>query len=134
LAFTIGKRRDLLQKEQVRQAVVDLVVAQAHGVRGDVVHHVDGRGALELGVDDRALHHVARDEVEDLVGALLGLDLVDVAGEQRESAERVLGARSRLGQEVAVKVVRMQDDELLGGAHRVSPRTRPASSAALCAG
>ncbi len=76
-----GEVGDLLEEQQMRQAVVDLVVAQGDDVGRQVVHDLHGRDALEVGVDDRTLHHVAGDHVEHVL--LLGAHLVDVAGEKR---------------------------------------------------
>ena len=114
-----GEVGDLLQEEQVGQAVVHLVVAQGHHVGRQVVHDLHGGGALEVGVDDRPLHHVARDHVEDVL--LLGAHLVDVAGEKRQSADELPASRRLLGQEVPVHVVGVEDGELARGAHLYLP-------------
>ena len=95
----------------MRQAVVELVVAQGDHVGRQVVHDLHGGDALVLGVDDRALHHVAGDDVEDVL--LFLAHLVDVAGQQRQPADEPPFGALHLGQEVAVHVVGVQDGEFL---------------------
>jgi len=61
-----GEVGDLLEEQQMRQAVVHLVVSQCYHVGRQVVHDLHGRRALEVRVDDGPLHHIAGDDVEDV--------------------------------------------------------------------
>jgi hypothetical protein len=103
----------------VGEPVVHLVIAESHHVGSQIVHDLHGGGALEIGVDDRPLQHVAGDHVEDIL--LLRAYSVDVAGEQRQAACEVAAARLLLGQEVPVHVVGVEDGELTRSAHLYLP-------------
>ena len=75
-----GELRALLQKQQVREAVIDLMVSDRHHIGRKHVHDLDGGDALELLVDDVAAEHVPRDAVERV--RLLLPHFVHIAGEQ----------------------------------------------------
>ena len=78
----------LFNEEQMRHAVVGLVVAQSHHVGRKHVHDLDGRKTHEVGVDDRTPEHVAGDAVQDVL--LLLPHLVDVAGQHRNAAHKLV--------------------------------------------
>ena len=93
--------RAFFEKQQMRKAVVNLVVAHRHDVRSEDVHDLNRGDALELGVDDGASEHVAGDGVDDVL--LLLAHLVDVTGEHGNAAHQVLIDIFR--EEVSVHVV-----------------------------
>jgi hypothetical protein len=88
--------RELDQVDEFREllrAVVELVVADRHGVEADGVHELGLHGALVGRVHERALELVARVEHDDV--AAFGRDrvaqLVDLGGEARDAAEAFAG-------------------------------------------
>gem|GEM_PF-6926636 len=126
--------RHLLEEEEVRQAVVELVVPERYDVGGKVVHDFDRRDSAVLGVDDRPLHHVAADRVEDVLG--LSTNLPDVPRQEREPSDELSLAAAHFGEEVAVHVVRVEHGQPYGSHDAASPRpplrVSAISSARLC--
>ena len=97
----------------MRQAVVDLVVADGGYVGPHQIHNADGGGALVLRVDDAAPEHIPRHGVDHVF--LLPPHLVDIAGKQRYAAHQPLV--DLLGEEIAVHIVGVQDRQLLQVLH-----------------
>ena len=113
-AASAGKPSWRIHRSQQRQAVVELVVAQRHGVVVDDVHR-PGHRVLLAGGGDRlllgvvggqrgALDGVAGVEDQRGLAAPLGADLVDQGGQLRD-ADVVVRAVVVLGVAVVVPVV-----------------------------
>ena len=97
----------------MRQAVVDLVVADGGYVGPHQIHNADSGGALVLRVDDAAPEHIPRHGVDHVF--LLPPYPVDIAGKQRYAAHQPL--IDLLGEEIAVHIVGVQDRQLLQVLH-----------------
>ena len=59
--------RALFQKQQMGEAVVDLVVADGGHVRPHQIHDADGGGALVLRINDAAAEHISRHGVDHVL-------------------------------------------------------------------
>ena len=118
-----GKAGAFFQKQQMSDAVVDLVVAQGGHIGGEHIHDLDGGQALELAVDHRAPEHIPRNGVEDIF--FLAAHLLDVAGEQGHAAHQP--AAFILRQKVPVHIVGVEEGQFLQMFHGVClPFIRPA--------
>ena len=100
--------RALFQKQQMSEAVVDLVVADGGHVRPHQIHDADGRGALVLRINDAAAEHIARHGVDYVL--FLPPHFIDIARQQRHAAYQPFV--DLFGQKIAMHIVRVQDRQL----------------------
>ena len=103
-----GEIRALFQKQQMGEAVVDLVVADGGHVRPHQIHDADGRGALVLRINDAAAEHISRHGVDHVL--FLSPHFIDIARQQRHAAHQPFV--DLFGQKIAMHIVRVQDRQL----------------------
>ena len=108
-----GKLRAFFQKQQVRHAVVHLVVAYGDDIGREQIHHLYGGKTAVLAVYDRAVKHVARNGVEQVL--LLLPRMTHIACKPRHAACKNTVFFGR--QKVAVQVVGMQQGKFNGIGH-----------------
>ena len=112
-------------------AVVELVVAQRHGVEADGLHEFARRGPAIGGEEEAALVLVAGVEDEEVLAFELGAFHVDGGGDTRHAAEAfagrvILGRAGRIEavdrRDTAVQIVDMQDVQGRFGSNRRGQR------------
>lgn len=103
-----GEIRALFQKQQMSEAVVDLVVADGGHVRPHQIHDADGGGALVLRINDAAAEHIARHGVDHVL--FLPPHFIDIARQQRHAAHQPFV--DLFGQKIAMHIVRVQNRQL----------------------
>ena len=108
-----GKARAFLDEQQMRDAVVHLVVADGDDVRGKGVHDLNGGNPLVFGINDRAPEHITCNGVDGV--GLLCPHLFDVAGQHGNAAHQFFV--HLLCQKVSVQVVGVEDGDLFGVFH-----------------
>ena len=108
-----GKARAFFDEQQMRDAVVHLVVADGDDVRGKGVHDLDGGKPLVFGINDRAPEHITCNGVDGV--GLFGPHLFDVAGQHGNAAHQFFV--HLLCQKVSVQVVGVEDGDLFGVFH-----------------
>lgn len=97
--------RALFQKQQMSEAVVDLVVADGGHVRPHQIHDADGGGILVLRINDAAAEHISRHGVDHVL--FLSPHFIDIARQQRHAAHQPFV--DLFGQKIAMHIVRVQD-------------------------
>ncbi len=99
------KIRAFFQKQQVSQAVINLVIADGGNIRANQIHDADGGGAFVFRVDDTSPEHISCDGIDDIF--LLTPNLIHVAGKQRHAAHQLFIDLFR--QKIAVHIVGVED-------------------------
>ena len=99
------KIRAFFQKQQMGQAVINLVVADGGNIRANQIHDADGGGAFVFRVDDTSPEHISRDGIDDIF--LLMPNLIHVAGKQRHAAHQLF--IDLLRKKIAVHIVGVED-------------------------
>ena len=108
-----GKARAFLDEQQMRDAVVHLVVAYGDHVRGKGVHDLDGGKPLVFGINDRAPEHITCNGVDGV--GLFCPHLFDVAGQHGNAAHQFFV--HLLCQKVSVQIIGVEDGDLFGVFH-----------------
>lgn len=108
-----GKARAFFDEQQMRDAVVHLVVAYGDHVRGKGVHDLDGGKPLVFGINDRAPEHITCNGVDGV--GLFCPHLFDVAGQHGHAAHQFFV--HLLCQKVSVQVIGVEDGDRFGVFH-----------------
>ena len=108
-----GKARAFFDEQQMRDAVVHLVVAYGDHVRGKGVHDLDGGKPLVFGINDRAPEHIACNDVDGV--GLFCPHLFDVAGQHGNAAHQFFV--HLLCQKISVQIIGVEDGDLFGVFH-----------------
>ena len=108
-----GKACAFFDEQQMRDAVVHLVVADGDDVRGKGVHDLNGGKALVLRINDRAPEHITCNGVDGV--GLFGPHLFDVAGQHGDAAHQFFV--HLLCQKVSVQIIGVEDGDLFGLFH-----------------
>ena len=108
-----GKARAFFDEQQMRDAVIHLVVADGNHVRGKGVHDLDGGKPLVFGINDRAPEHITCNGVDGV--GLLCPHLFDVAGQHGNAAHQFFV--HLLCQKVSVQIIGVEDGDLFGVFH-----------------
>ena len=59
--------RALFDKQQMRQTVINLMIADGHNVRSQQIHNLNGRYTLVFRVDYRTTEHITGDAVDNIL-------------------------------------------------------------------
>ena len=108
-----GKACAFFDEQQMRDAVVHLVVADGDDVRGKGVHDLNGGKALVLRINDRAPEHITCNGVDGV--GLFGPHLFDVAGQHGDAAHQIFV--HLLCQKISVQIIGVEDGDLFGVFH-----------------
>ena len=98
-----------LQKKQVRNAIINLMIANSRYIRAEQIHNLDSRNASELRINDRTTKHIPGNRIEHI--SFFRSHLIDIAAQSSHTANEL--AVNFFREKISMHIIRVQQCQLL---------------------